>query len=167
MTNLVKVNEEAPITWLSSTGTRVITLTSLATLTGRQGAIYDFGVAARTLRWAWRAWVQFATTPVLAEAVRIYWKSAEASAAHPDNDDGTGDAAVSAVDKLNNLKFLGSIIVDEAAQDIEMVASGVLDINPSQGMPVFWNATVDSLTATALEHGFSLTPLPMEIQDAP
>lgn len=154
---------ETALTWLSSTGDAVITLTSLATLTGRQGALHDFGVAAHARDYAWRAWVKFATAPVLGERIDIYWKSSDGT--HPDNDDGTGDAAVSAEDKLRNLTPIGSIIVDEASLTPEFAASGFMDITHRYGCPVFFNRTVDSLSATALDHGFKLTPMPMQGQD--
>jgi len=159
---LVYVNEETPITWLSSGGTELITLTSVAATAGRQGALRDFGVAARPLEHFWRAFVVFATAPVVAESIDIYWKTSDGT--NPDNDDGTGDIAVSSVDKLRNLQYLGSIIVDEASATPVFVASGKFDISARHGGPVFWNATADALSSTALDHGFSITPIPMEIQ---
>ncbi len=162
MANLVYQNAEAAITWLASGGTNVLTLTSVAAGAGRQGALDDFGVGAVAQEYAWRAWVKFATTPVVGEIIRIYWKTSDGTS--PDNDDGTGDAAVSAEDKLKNLHFIGSIIVDEASNTPVFVASGYMTIPHRHGAPVFWNATADALSATAGDHGFSITPVPMEIQ---
>lgn len=165
MPNKVYLNPEAAITWLASGGTNVLTLTSLAAGAGRQGALDDFGTAARAADYVWRAWVKFATAPVVGEVLRVYWKSSDGT--HPDNDDGTGDAAVSAEDKLRNLKPLGVIIVDEASTTPEFVASGFVPpgyIAHRHGAPVIWNATADALSATAGDHGFSLTPVPPEIQ---
>lgn len=162
MPNLVYVNEEAVITWLASGGTNVLTLTSLGVGAGRQGALDDFGVAARARRFVWRAFVKFATAPVVGETVDIYLKTSDGS--HPDNDDGTGDAALSAEDKLKNLTYLGSIVVDEASATPEFVASGDIEISAQQAAPVFFNATADILSSTAADHGFQLTPVPDEIQ---
>lgn len=163
MANLVYNQPETVITWLSSTGTNVITLTSLATVTGRQGATHDFGpTTARSRLYEWRAWVQFATAPVVGETVDIYLKRSNGT--QWDNDDGEGDIALSASDKLLNCQWLGAIVVDEAAQDIEMSTGGLVLISAQEIAPIFYNATVDSLTATALEHGFSLSPVPDEIQ---
>ena len=154
--------EETAVTWLSSTGDELITLTSLATVTGRQGAQHDFGAAARAPEYAWRAWVKFATTPVVGETVGVYWKSSDGTS--PDNDDGTGDIALSAEDKLKNLTYLGAIVVDEAATGVLMVGSGDVYLPHRYGSPVFYNNTVDSLSSTALDHGFSLTPVPIQGQ---
>jgi len=154
--------EETAITFADSGGTVVFTPTSLATVSGRQSAQHDFGTTARAYEFAWRAYVQFATAPVVGETVDIYIKTSDGT--HVDNDDGTGDAAVSSIDKLNNLHYLGSITVDEAAANIEMVKSGVVTLRQRYAQVVFWNATVDSLTSTASEHGFILTPVPSEGQ---
>lgn len=140
-----------------STPDNVITLTSLATVSGRQSAQHDFGTSARAYQFNWRAYVQFATAPVVGETVDIYVKTSDGT--HADNDDGTGDLAVSAEDKLKNLQYIGSISVDEAVADIEMVASGTVNLTHRYVQVVFWNATVDSLTATASEHGFILEPV--------
>ncbi len=155
---------ETAVTFRSSTGTVVHTLTSLATVTGRQSAQHDFGDSARAFMYRWRAWVQFATNPVVGETVDWYYKSGLTTSTILDNDDGTGDADVSAADKLKNLHYIGSIVVDEAVQDIEMVASGTIAIYERFIHIVAFNNTVDSLSATALEHGFSLTPISIQGQ---
>lgn len=154
---------ETALQWLSSTGDAVITLTSLAAGAGRQGALRDFGATAHARDYAWRAWVLFATAPVVGETIDIYWKSSDGT--HPDNDDGTGDAAVSAEDKLKNLTYIGSIVVDEASATPEFAGSGNVEIMHRHGSPVFWNASADALSATALDHGFKLTPMPIQGQD--
>ena len=154
---------EAAITFLSSTGTVVHTLTSLASAAGRQSAQHDFGASARAFIFEWRAWCQFATAPVVGDSVDWYYKTSDGT--HLDNDDGTGDAAVSAEDKLKNLKYIGSIIVDEASLTPEFSASGVIAIYHRYIHIVAFNNTADALSATALEHGFSLTPLSIQGQD--
>ena len=141
---------------------------NLASAAGRQSAPVDLGVNARPALYEWRAFVQFATTPVLNERVDFYLKTMGSSAsatAHPDNDDGTGEGAVSSINKLKNLKYLGSIVVDEAAENIEMVASGEVFITARGFNVVIWNASADALTNDVDENGFMLTPVPTEIQD--
>lgn len=156
---------ETAIAWADSGGDAVLTLTSVASGAGRQGALYDLGATARAHLYTWRAWVQFATTPVVGERVEVYLKTAQASNAHPDNDDGTGDAAVSAEDKLRNLRHLGSIVVDETSTTPEFVASGgPIWVSEQVVAPVFWNRTADALSATAADHGFELVPVPQELQ---
>lgn len=162
MANLVYVNEEAAITWLASGGSQAFTPTSLAAGAGRQGELHDFGVAARPRRYAWRAWLKPGGTRVVGEIIRIYLKTSDGT--HPDNDDGTGDIAVSAQDKLRNLGGpIGFIQIDENAA-VEMAASGTIELDQRYAGPVFWNGTANALSATAGDFGFSMTPVPDEIQ---
>ena len=162
MANLIYQNDEAAISWQETSGTAVITLNNLAAGAGRQGALHDLSAAARSPRFAWRYFCQFATAPVVGEAVRIYLKTSDGT--HPDNDDGTGDAAVSAEDKLRNLDQIGTLTVDQAAIGIIMVKSGFVLLPHQWVAPVIWNATADNLVATNNLNGFSLTPAPLEVQ---
>ena len=138
---------------------------NIATTVGRQSAQQDLGSGARASFYHWRAWVQFATTPVVGEIVRFYVKTSDGN--YPDNDDGTTEGALSAEDKLRNLHYIGAIQVDEAAADVEMVASGMIEIRARYINIVMYNATVDSLTNDVDENGFVLIPVPDQIQDAP
>lgn len=155
---------ETAITWQDTGGTNAMTLNNLAAGAGRQGALHDLGTAAHAHRYAWRAFCQFATTPVVGEVVRIYLKTSDGTS--PDNDDGTGDVAVSAEDKLLNLKRIGSIIVDQAATGVVMVASGFVTLPHRYVGPAYWNDAPDNLVATNNLNGFSLTPMPFEVQTA-
>ena len=161
MANKVYQPQETPVTWASSGGTELFTPTSLASGAGRQGAHHDFTTGSVGRRFAWRAYLKPGATRVVGEIVRVYLKSSDGT--HPDNDDGTGDIAVSASDKLRNLQLLGIIQIDENAA-VEMVASGVVELLHRYGAPVFWNATANSLSTTAADFGFSMTPVPDEIQ---
>lgn len=162
MANLIYVNEATAITWLDTGGTAVLTLTSVAAGAGRQGALHDLGVAARSREYAWRAYLQMATTPVVGEIIDIYLKFSDGT--HPDNDDGTGDLDVSAEDKLRNLHWIGKIVIDEAVANLEFTGSGVIEVDHRYVAPVFFNRTADALTSTAAEHGFIMTPVPSEVQ---
>ncbi len=71
---------------------------------------------------------------------------------------------VSAEDKLRNCKFLGSIQVDQAAADIEMSASGLVELPDRYFAVIFWNATSATTTADDDENGFTLVPVPPEVQ---
>lgn len=169
MPNLIKQNQQTVITWADSGATHVITLKGLASGTGRQGVEHDFGVAAVETRFMWLAQVQFdtATAPVVGETIDIYLKYAP-DGDNYDNDDGDGtDIAVSAEDKLKNLHYIGSIVVDEAVVDVKMQASGgPIEIGAEKVAPVFWNATADTLDddASTTDLKFSLIPIPIEVQ---
>ncbi len=155
---------ESDITWLNTGGSELLTLTSLGAGAGRQGARHDFGVitTARAHLFDWWFFMQFGTAPVVDEVIDIYWKGFHQGGSHAMNDDGTGDIAVSAEDKLKNLIWLGALIVDEASLTPEFSTGNHGDpiwIPHRYGMPVIWNSTADAFSATAAEHGFILTPI--------
>ena len=166
MANAIKQNAGTVTTWKDSGGTLVLTFKGLATGVGRQGATKDFGVAAVTTRFNWRCMVHFdtATTPVVGETVDIYLKTGDGT--NWDNDDGEGDIALSNTDKLKNLHFLGSIVVDEAAVDVPMSASGTIEITAREIAPVIVNSTADTLDddASPTDSLFEITEMDLEIQ---
>ncbi len=167
--NRIRQNQAADIAWADSGADLAITLKGLASGTGRQGAQKDFGVAVVDTRFMWLAQVQFdsATAPVVGETVDIYLKTAP-DGDNYDNDDGNGtDIAVSAEDKLRNLWYLGSIVVDEAVVDVPMQASGgPIEISAEKVAPVFWNATADTLDddVSTTDLKFILIPVTLEIE---
>lgn len=171
MANLIYQNPETTIWFVPATAaqaeTEAFECHNLASGAGRQSDYYDRGVAATPALYEWAAFVQFADTPVLKERIDIYLKPMGTSAsatAHPSNDDGTGEGAVSAIAKLDNLLYLGSIVVDEAAANIEMVKRGEVFLTCRAFQVVFWNASADALTNDVDENGFFMTPIPDEIQ---
>ena len=167
MANLVYQNAGTSLTWADSGEDYVLTFKGLATTVGRQGATHDFGVGAVAHRFAWQCMVHFdtATPPVVGETVDVYLKTSP-DGTYWDNDDGEGDIALSNVNKLKNLHYLGSIIVDEAAADVPMQASGIVEIAAKEIAPVIYNATADTLDddAAPTDSRFILTPYPLEIQ---
>jgi hypothetical protein len=169
MANKVYINPETLLSFGSEgTDDADWSTESITNNAGRQSAMYDLGVGPRALRYAFRFYTQFQATPTLGAALRVYMKTAgpedSATPAHPDNDDGTGDAAVSAIDKLNNLHHIGSVIVDEAAANVEMVVSGIIEIPNRHVGFVFWNASGATVTTDVAETKLELVPLPDEIQ---
>ena len=155
---------ETAIVFTASGGDVAFTLDSVATVSGRQSAQHDFGASARAFMFNWRAWVKIETTPVVGETIDFYYKSGYTTSTRLDNDDGTGDIAVSAEDKLKNLKYIGAIVADEAAE-VPMSASGIVYIPDRYVHVVWWNASAaKNLSSTAGDHKFLLTPIPYESQ---
>jgi hypothetical protein len=171
MANLIYQNPEATVWFVPATATQAedaaFEVHNLASGAGRQSAQWDRGVGATSAWYEWCAFVQFTTTPVVGETVDIYLKPAGTSAsatAHPANDDGTSEGAVSAEDKTKNLDFVGSIVVDEAAANVEMVARGAVYLTARAYQCAFWNSAADALTNDVNENGFFMTPIPDEVQ---
>lgn len=161
MANNVYQALETAVTWLASGGTELFTPTSLGAAAGRQGAHHDFTTAAVGRRFGWRAWLKPGGTRVVAEFIDIYLKTSDGT--RHDNDDGTGDIAVSSSDKLRNLQYLGTIFIDENAA-VEMVAHGEIFLPHRYAAPIFWNSTANTLSATAADYGFSMTPCVDQVQ---
>jgi len=161
MANKIYQPQETAVTWLSSGGTETFTPTSLATVSGRQGAHHDFTTGSVGRRFAFRAWIKPGATRVVGEQVDVYLKTSDGT--HHDNDDGTTDLALSSVNKIRNLLLIGVIQIDEDAA-VEMVTSGEVLLLHRYAAPVFYNRTANTLSATAGDFGFSMTPVPDEVQ---
>jgi len=155
---------ETKTQFLASGGDVTHTLTSLAAGAGRQSAQLDRGAetTGHPFLFRWRFWCQFATAPVVDESIDIYIKTSDGT--HLDNDDGTGDIALSAENKLKNLHYIGSMIVDEASATPEFSASGTFECYERYLNVVVWNDTADALSATAAEHGFYIEEVPHQGQ---
>lgn len=164
MANPVYQKAGTAVTWTDSTGDLAMTLQNLAAGAGRQGAIKDWGAlsTARPTLYHYRLVIQSETTPVLGEEVRLYWKSGDGTVY--DNDDGTGDIALSSTDKLKNLKPLDVLQIDEAVVDIYMSVEGYFQDFNRYGQPVVYNATADNLQNTANVCYITVTPIYDEIQ---
>lgn len=164
MANAVYQKAGTAVRWTDTTGDLAITLNNLAAGAGRQGAQKDWGAlsTARPTRYRFRLNVRFATTPVLGEGVQLFWKSGDGTIY--DNDDGTGDVALSATNKSVNLKWIGTLIVDEAATGVDMSISGEFESLERYGMPVVFNNTADNLVASNDVSFVEVTPIYDEIQ---
>ena len=108
--------------------------------------------------------VETATPPVVDERVDDHLKWSDGT--NWDNDDGEGDIALSNVNKLKNVKFLGSVFVDEAAADVPMQKSGFVTIVATEVAPIIVNQTADTLDddAPPTDSLFKLIEVPLEIQ---
>lgn len=168
MANEVYITDGTPILFGSGSGEVAWTTESVSDGAGRQSAFTDLGAAPREFLYRFRFWAQFNAAPTVGGAIRIYAKTAEdnggGSPQHPDNDDGTGDAAVSAEDKLRNLKHVATLSVDEASSGVEMVASGVVAIHARHLSIVLWNEGGAALSSTASHTKLRLTPIAEQLQ---
>jgi len=155
---------ETAIVFTQSGGTVAADFDTVSAGAGHQSAQHDFGTGARAFMFNWRAWTTMATDAAVGETIDFYYKSGYTTSTRLDNDDGTGDIALSAENKLNNLHYIGSIVMDEVSQT-EMVASGTIAIYEEFINIVMWNATADATDATANSTGFALTPISIQGQD--
>jgi len=149
------------VSWRNTGGDELFTPTSLGSGAGRQGALHDFTTAAVGRTFEFRGWIKPGATRVEKEAVAMILKSSDGT--HADNDDGTGDIAVSNINKLLNVRRIGQILIDENAA-VEMVFSRIITLGHRHAGPIFWNYTANTLSTTATDYGVDMTPVVLEAQ---
>ncbi len=138
---------------------------SVSNNAGRQSAQYDLGAGSRTPFYKLRFFTQCQATPVVENTIDVFLKTSNNATLHLDNDDGTGDIAVSAKNKLLNLDYVGSAIVDEAAANVEFVLSVEEYVITARYIhAVMWNASGATSTSDASETKLELTPLTYQVQ---
>jgi hypothetical protein len=137
---------------------------NIANAAGRQATLYDLGAdgTARPGKYRYRFHTQAQASPTVGNSCELYMKTSDGT--HPDNDDGTSDAAVSASDKTKNLDVLKPAICDEAAANIEFVSKGIVRLPHRWCAPVLWNALGSAITNDVAETKLHLTPLYDQVQ---
>ena len=166
MATKIYLEEETSITFGSNATSDDVewTTESLAGGSARQSDPHDLGAAPRAEMYRWRAYTQTqGTSSAVGDTLDVYFTTSD-DASRYDNDDTTGDKGVSSTDKLNNLHYAGSIIMDEVAADTEFVASGVVRLTSRYVAAVIHNNTSSTTTADAEETKLVLTPLAYESQ---
>ena len=167
MANLIQINPETTVTWRDSGGDEAITLVSLASGAGRNGAIRDWGAAPRASRYHLKMFWQVAVATNLNTPIMVYLREAgfAASIAKPTNDDGTGDVALSAEAKLRNLTLLIPTTIDQDDDTSAVFSFEMIFETPARHFgPVVFNNQFSAFSSTAANNGIDITPIPDEIQ---
>lgn len=165
----VLTHEESVISWKSSGGTAVLTLTSLGNNALRVGAQVDRGAGAVAMKYRWRlrtALGATTTSVVIGNALTVHIATADTSdATKVDGNVGQADATATSIDKRRNLQPCGVDEVDKtaAAGDV-WISSGVVTIEARYISGCVANECGNTLSATAGDHELTLTPMPDEIQ---
>lgn len=146
----------------SSAGDVAFSAASVAFQAGRKSAQWDTGATPKSREYAWRAKVKLQATPVIGEAIDFYIATSDGTII-----DGTttaADAAFTDEDALQNMMFVGSLVVDTTGTD-SIQGSGTFRMYSRYGVLVMWNNTAaETLSATAGDHDFIVTPIPPQIQ---
>ena len=160
MANEVYLREGTTIVFGSEGGDDVAWSTeSITNTNGRQSAQHDFGVVPRPDELRIRFYTQCQATPTLGGRIEVYAKTSDHATLHLDNDDGTGDIALSSPNKLKNLHWVGPAIVDEAAANIEFVFSGRFKTASRYIHFVFVNNSGATITTDVAETKLEMTPI--------
>lgn len=150
---------ETPITFKDSGGSAVITLQNL---TGaRVSARYDRGAGSLPAKYQWRAIIQWASTPAVANWAEIYLAGSDGT--YVDGTLGTSDSGLS-TDQLKNCLWIGNVVVQSASAATNMIASGECTIVDRYISVAVWNRANVAFQNTANVSMVILTPVPDEIQ---
>ena len=166
MANLIYVHPQSALTFLASGGTVLFTPTSTADQNGRVSQQLDRGASARAAWYEWRAWTKAASAPTAGLSIGVFLSTSDGTI--QDGNLGTSDANITntsslAANKRQNLRQIGNMFADGDAS-IAFNASGFVYV-PSRYISVYWfNSLGVALSPTATDHGFSLTPVPDELQ---
>lgn len=161
MANKIYYNPETAHTF-SSSGNTTFTPQNISNAAGRISAQWDRGSGVQPSLFVWRAKSKAAAVLVAGTRLEIYLSTSDGTI--QDGNLGTSDAGVSTVAKLNNLRPVGAIVADSTTNGEPQYASGYVEIRDRYVSVVWWNALGQSLTNTAGDHEFILTPVPDEVQ---
>lgn len=159
-----KLNRGTAFTIKSSGGDAVITPTSVTTGAGRISARLDLGAFPRTEWFEVVAIFKTASAATAGNQIRIYAIGADAatgqgSTAYTDGYFSESDAAVSDEDTLRNGKQIGTVQADDTT-----VFQVTLEFSHTRRYLQlgFWNASGQTLSGTATDCLFIVTPLYFE-----
>ena len=134
---------------------------------GQRSDVYTMPTAPRASLYRIKFWCQAVATPAVGQSAAIYLNTGEADAitGHWLNDDGILDGAVSSIDKLANLIYVGAAVCDEAAANIEFVMEAVEMVIVAPFIQfIVWNTLGSAFTTDVAETKLEMTPIPPEIQ---
>jgi hypothetical protein len=155
------MSQGAAITWkhAGQGGTHAFSVAGLTNGSIRQGELHDLGTGPRPRRFAWRLWLSPASSASI--DVALYLKTSDGS--RPDLP-GSDDAEVSSSysSSLPKLIRLMNFNVSSHPVNSEAVYSGVIDIEHRYVAPVVKNHS-GTFGSDESAHGFSLVPVPWEI----
>lgn len=92
---------------------------------GQISAQKDWGVAPRAAVYQWSCEVQWQATPTQFATLDLYISEApDGDATQRSGDEGAADAALGDVDSVQNMRYIGSVVSENAAANEKCVASG-------------------------------------------
>jgi hypothetical protein len=164
MANLIYTAIQTPILFADSAQAEdaTLTLSALATVTGRISAQYDRGAGSLASWYTWELVWSLTGTNVVGAVVEIYAAVTNVSARAPGGL-GTSDAALVTA-KRNNLALAGFAYVDQTTTNTVMYARGTLWIPGRYVSMGVWNGTTLPFQTSTSLHQLYLTPLADEIQ---
>jgi hypothetical protein len=132
----------------------------ITTANGRVSAQIDWGAAPRPDWYEWSCEVQWQATPTQGAVLELYVAGApDADATQIDGDVGNSDAALGDIDMRRNLRFIGSVVSENAAASEVCVASGRFQFTQRYMSLVGYNAAGATINATDTNFRFNIIPI--------
>lgn len=171
MATEILIKDGTDLVWTSSGGDHVITLTSLANGSYRQGAKGDF-TAARGRQFLVTVQIDSDATGADAGGTAELWMSwSNSGTAATANDGGASgsDAAYTgyssnAADSVKQLQRIGELPMHEVANSIQRIALGIITVPKRYGSPVILNNSGQAFGNTATDHRIEFHPIIDESQ---
>ncbi len=133
---------------------------AIANAAGRVSAQIDWGAAPRPDWYEWSCEVQWQATPTQGGILELYVAGApDADSTQIDGDVGATDAALGDIDMRRNLKFIGSVVSENAAASEICVASGRFQFSQRYMSLVGYNAAGATINATDSNFRFNIVPI--------
>lgn len=166
MANEIYVNFGTSLLFNGEAGADIaISVEGLANNAGRVSAQRDWGAAPRPFMYRWSCELQLQATPTQYDTVDLYIAQAiEGDNTQIDGDVGTTDAALGDADQLRNLKYIGSVVSENAAASEVLVASGEFESYARYWSLVVFNNTGATVNATDSNFRFDVQPMYMQGQ---
>lgn len=137
----------------------------LADGAGRVSAQIDLGAAPREFVFSWSCECQWQATPDQYGTLDLYIAGApDGDSTQVDGDVGASDAALGDVDMRRNLKWIGSVVSENAAASEKCVASGSFVHYDRYLTIVAYNDGGAAINATDSNFRFDITPKAMQGQ---
>lgn len=162
MANKVYVARETALTFNDTAGATTLALNNQTTLTAQVSDRHDLGAGSTPGLFEWRMTIQMATAGVPGEAIHLYISQSDGTL--EDGDIGTTAAALTTLETLKNLHYVGSVIVETNSTSEDFRASGKFEVTSRYFSVVVHNDTADNLKATNDVSSVIVTPIPDEIQ---
>lgn len=139
-----------------------ITLSALATVTGRVSARYDQGTGAKPALWSMQLHCALTGTNIVGATVDLYVFGSDGT--YVAGEVGTADAAL-ATDKRQNGMYVGSLVVDQTTTNVLMTSQPFTLFIPTRYFSVgVWNGTTLPFQTSTSVHGILVTPLYWQAQ---
>lgn len=160
MANEVYLRKGTSVLFNGAPGDVAFSMQGVANGAGRVSAQKDWGAAPRPDWYEWSCEVQWQATPTQGALLELYVAGApDADSTQIDGDIGASDAALADIDMRRNLKFIGSVVSENAAASEICVASGRFQFTQRYMSIVGYNAAGATINATAGNFRVDIVPI--------